>query len=270
MNKKEVLEFIQQVDRMKNPIRQYPNKTVVCLFQDNTRTLYSFQAAALRIGCKILTVEQPNLESFEDTIKSVQNYGDAIVLRQPEPEAFNRAVMLSRIPIVQAGVHEQLVQPLIDIYTLFKELKFRCIDLDSENRETLHVTFLGYNRTIQPFLSLLNLFPKIESHFSNENVDPDTDVLYVSRRQQEETFCVNKKMIEHTEPTMIIMHSLPRSAELSTDLDTNPRSVYFHQSDNGLYVRMAILDKLFSAQSFPTFYEFFWICISKLASKFSF
>lgn len=269
MNKEEVLEFIQHVDKMRNPIRQYPNKTVVYLFQDNTRTLYSFQAAALRLGCKNLTIEQPNLESFEDTVKTIQNYGDALVLRQPEPESFNRAVTMCRIPVIQAGVHGQLAQPLIDIYTLFKELKFRSIDLDSEKRETLHVTFLGYNRTVQPFLSLLNLFPKIETHFSTENVDSKTDVLYVSRRQQEESFCVNKKMIESMDPTMIIMHTLPRSTELSSDLDTNPRSVYFNQSDNGLYVRMAILDKLFSVQSFPTFYEIFRICMAKLASTFS-
>lgn len=269
MNKEEVLSFIKYVDRMKNPIRQYPKKTVVYLFQDNTRTLYSFQAAALRLGCRNLTIEQPNLESFEDTIKTVQHYGDALVLRDPEPESFTRAVSMSRIPIIQAGLHGQMAQPLIDIYTLFKELRYRGIDLESEDREPIHVTFLGYGRTIQQFLILLKLFPKIETHFSNENIDPKTDILYISRRQQDETYCVNKAFIESSKPTMIIMHTLPRSSELSTELDTNPRSVYFHQSENGIYVRMALLDKLFSVRTYPTFYEIFWIYMAKLASMFS-
>jgi aspartate carbamoyltransferase catalytic subunit len=269
MNKEEVIEFIRHVDRMKHPIRQYPTKTVVYLFQDNTRTLYSFQAAALRLGCRILTVDQPNLESFEDTIRSIQHYGDALVLRCPEPEAFTRAVSMSRIPVVQAGINGQMAQPLIDLYTVYKELKYRGIELDSEDREPLRITFLGYNRTLQTFLTLLKLFPKIEPHFSTEQVDPNTDILYVCRRQQEESYTVNKSFLSHTKPTMIVMHTLPRGSELDTDIDPNPRSVYFHQSENGLYVRMAILDKLFAFRTCPSLYELFWIYVSKIASKFS-
>jgi aspartate carbamoyltransferase catalytic subunit len=269
MNKEEVLEFIQHVDRMRHPVRKYPNATVVYLFQDNSRTLYSFQAAALRLGCRNLTVEQPNLESFEDTIKTIQHYGDALVLRDPEPDSYVRAMSMSRIPVIQAGAHGQMIQPLIDIYTLFKELKYRGIVLDSEERDPLHVTFLGYNRTVQAFVTLLKLFPKIEPHFSTEQVDPKTDILYVCRRQQEETFCVNKAFIQTTKATMIIMHTLPRSGELSSELDTNPRSVYLHQSENGMYVRMAMLDRLLSLRIAPTFYEIFWFYMTKMVSIFS-
>lgn len=269
MNKETVLEFIRYVDRMKNPIRQYPKKTVVYLFHDNTRTLYSFQAAALRLGCRNLVVEQPNLESLEDTVRSIQAYGDALVIRDPDPESFTRASSRSRIPVVQAGIHGQEAQSIIDIYTMYKELKYRGIELDSEKRDTLHLTFLGYSRSVQPFLNLVRLFPKIDIQFSNETFDPNTDILYVSRRQQEESYCVNKQTIEHTKPSMIIMHALPRSSELSTDIDFNPRSVYFNQSENGLYVRMAILDKLFAVRTCPSLYETFWIYMAKLASIFS-
>lgn len=269
MNKKDVLEFIRHADKMKNPIRKYPTKTVVYFFQDNTRSLYSFQAAALRLGCKNLTIEQPNLESFEDTIQSIQHYGDAIVLRHPDPDSYNLAVSRCRIPIIQAGLHGQVVQPLIDIYTLFNELKYRGIKLDSKDRSILHVTFLGYSRTVQPFANLLKLFPKIEITYSVENVDPATDVLYVSRHQQEEIYCINRELANKMKPTMIIMHPLPRASELDKNIDTNPRSVYFHQSENGIYVRMAMLDKLFAIRSRPTCYELFWICITKALSKFS-
>jgi aspartate carbamoyltransferase catalytic subunit len=269
MNKEQVLDFFKHVDQMKNPIRKYPTKTVVYLFQDNTRTLYSFKAAALRLGCNNLIVEQPNMESFEDTIRTIQHYGDALVLRDPDPDSYTLAVSKSKIPIVQAGGHGQMTQPLIDIYTLFKELKYRGIDLDSDSRETLHITFLGYGRTVQSFLTLLKLFPNIETHFSSEIIEKNTDVLYVSRRQQDETYCVNKEFIKTAKSTMIIMHALPRCSELSTDIDFNPRSVYFHQSENGIYVRMAILDKLFSIRTYPTLYEVFWIYIAKLFSMFS-
>jgi aspartate carbamoyltransferase catalytic subunit len=43
---------------------------------------------------------------------------------------------------------------------------------------------------------------------------------------------------------MIVMHPLPRNDELSTEIDEDPRCVYFKQMQNGVYMRMAILDKL--------------------------
>jgi aspartate carbamoyltransferase catalytic subunit len=42
----------------------------------------------------------------------------------------------------------------------------------------------------------------------------------------------------------IIMHPLPRNSELPLDVDKNPRAYYFEQAQNGLFVRMAILEEL--------------------------
>jgi aspartate carbamoyltransferase catalytic subunit len=44
----------------------------------------------------------------------------------------------------------------------------------------------------------------------------------------------------------ILMHPLPRKHEMGTEadhaiLDNDPRSVYFHQMQNGMYMRMALL-----------------------------
>ena len=38
------------------------------------------------------------------------------------------------------------------------------------------------------------------------------------------------------------MHPLPRNNELSIDLDDNYKSKYFEQVQNGVYVRMAIIE----------------------------
>jgi aspartate carbamoyltransferase catalytic subunit len=43
------------------------------------------------------------------------------------------------------------------------------------------------------------------------------------------------------------MHPLPRLTEISTDIDNDSRAVYFKQVENGVYMRMAILDTIFSA-----------------------
>lgn len=43
-------------------------------------------------------------------------------------------------------------------------------------------------------------------------------------------------------PEAIIMHPLPRVDEIEASVDNDPRAAYFRQAENGLYVRMALLD----------------------------
>jgi aspartate carbamoyltransferase catalytic subunit len=40
---------------------------------------------------------------------------------------------------------------------------------------------------------------------------------------------------------MRIMHPLPRVNEIHTDVDLNPKAYYFQQTENGVYVRQAII-----------------------------
>ena len=270
MNKQEVMDFFIQVDRMKNPIRQYPNKTVVHFYSESSPSLYSFQAASLRLGCKVLTIE-PSQDTFEDTVKTIQHYGDALVVRHPDPDSHRRAMAVSRIPVIQAGIQGQLTQALSDLYTIYKELTYRGIELDSITRKMIHVTFLGYGRQTQTLVQYLDLFPKISCHFVTELSAPeviDTDILYVYPHQYQETYCVNREFLSSAKSTLLLMHALPRQDEISSDVDTNPRSVYFHQSENGLYVRMAQLDRLFSIRSCPSLSEYIWIVLSALSSLF--
>jgi len=267
MNKQEVLEFFTQVDRMRHPRRQYPNKTVVHFFHEPARSLHSFQAASYRLGCNVITIE-PSQESFEDTIKTVQHYGNALVIRHPDPDSHRRAMSVSRIPVIQAGLHGQTTQALTDIYTMYKELLYRGIELDSLDRKVVHVTFLGYGRHTQTLVNYLELFPKIVCHYATELSAPevvDTDILYVFPPQKE-TYCVNKEFLSTSKPTLILMHALPRQEEILSEVDTNPRSVYFHQSENGIYVRMAQLDQVLSIRCCPTFAECLWMFLTAVCS----
>jgi aspartate carbamoyltransferase catalytic subunit len=268
MNKQDVLTMMESAEQMKHPLRQYPNKTVIH-YGEVSNSLTVFQAASAQLGCRTLTVNiRP--ETLEDSIQTLHYYGDVLVLMYPHPDAFPRAVAASRIPVLQGGMHCNLAQALTDIYTLSKELQFRGITLDSENRETIHVTFLGYSRTVHSFVNLLNLFPKLEYHYVsqteiNDNLLSMTDVLYVSRRQSMEDYCVNRLFLSKSKPTMILMHPFSRSDEVSSAVDTNPRSVYFHQLENGLYMRMAMLDKVLAKTCRPTLWEWFWIALYYIA-----
>lgn len=86
-----------------------------------------------------------------------------------------------------------------------------------------------------------------------EEVLSSTDVLYVTRIQKERfknkneydkvknCYVINAEVLTRCAQNMIVMHPLPRINEISTDIDDDPRAVYFKQMENGMYVRMALL-----------------------------
>ena len=51
-------------------------------------------------------------------------------------------------------------------------------------------------------------------------------------------------MMNKAKENMILMHPLPRLKEISVEVDADPRAVYFKQVENGVYMRMAILDTI--------------------------
>ena len=40
---------------------------------------------------------------------------------------------------------------------------------------------------------------------------------------------------------MLILHPLPRVNEIASEVDDDPRAVYFKQAEYGVYVRMALI-----------------------------
>jgi aspartate carbamoyltransferase len=203
-------------------------------------------------------------ESLEDTIKTVSNYGDVIVLRHSEKGSSERACKVSTVPLINAGDGngEHPTQALLDIYTIYKEATKNILN------DKLIVTFIGdikNSRTIHSLIHLLNLFqvtyifispPGLEletNHLNVLNISLEealkiTDVIYITRIQKErtnETFqpiCLSKEILGTKD--FIIMHPLPRQEELPPELDDDPRSVYFKQVAYGVKMRMAILHEL--------------------------
>jgi aspartate carbamoyltransferase len=287
--KEHVIHYIQKAARFKRdgPDRLL-DKTIINLFYEpSTRTSCSFQAAAIKLGCKIISMTDKYSsvekgESLEDTIKTINYYGDAIVLRHPEKGSSERAARVSKIPIINAGDGngEHPTQALLDIFTIHEELYSRNIYLESETREPITVTFLGdlkNSRTIHSLIHLLALFPRIKFiYVSPESLEMPqeidklnveqrvmtleeaivvSDVLYATRIQKERfaseeeylsinTYCIDSEMMTKAKENMILMHPLPRLKEVSVEVDSDPRAVYFKQVENGVFMRMAILDTI--------------------------
>lgn len=302
--KSQVLNYIERAKQIKfktKPPNQFPTKTLLNIFYEpSTRTSCSFQAAAIRLGCNVISITDKYSsvekgETLEDTIKTLNYYGDAIVLRHPTKGSAQKAASVSKIPIINAGDGngEHPTQSLLDIFTIYTELQKYNVELNEESRPQLTVTFVGdlkNSRTIHSLINILALFPNIQfiyiapptlempeeivEKINSVNIPQIktltlqeavslTDILYVTRIQKErfandieyynitlnhnfKNYCVTKQLLECAKPTALIMHPLPRTSEIEPDVDNDHRAVYFTQVENGVYMRMAILEDIFS------------------------
>jgi aspartate carbamoyltransferase len=274
-NKSRVQYYIEKANNIDKMERK--SKTLINLFYEpSTRTSCSFHKAMLNLGGNVIEITDNSSakkgESLEDTIKTVSKYGDIIVLRHPEKGSAERAAKVSTVPLINAGDGngEHPTQALLDIYTIYKELKK---DLYKNN---IIVTFIGdlkNSRTIHSLIHLLNLFNvtyifisppglelqdiQVSSTFQGLTLEEAleiTDVVYITRIQKEriermndyeyKPICLSKELLSKANKDLIIMHPLPRQEELPPELDDDPRSVYFKQVENGVKMRMAILDEM--------------------------
>lgn len=254
-------------------------------YTPSTRTRFSFESAMYRLGGKVMSTESAKDfsseikgETLEDTIKIIGNYCDMIVLRHHEEGGAFKASKVSKVPIVNAGDGsggQHPTQALLDLYTIFSECKVL---------NGLSVALIGaldYGRTARSLAYLLSKFERTklyfvappemqikqdildhldekrvsyELHSSLDKIVDKVDVVYQTRIDEERIkrknynsnkFNIDYQTIKKMRKNAIVMHPLPRSVEISRDVDTDPRAAYFRQAENGLYVRMAILTMLF-------------------------
>jgi aspartate carbamoyltransferase catalytic subunit len=219
-------------------------------------------------------------ETIEDTTRVLNQYDfSAIIIRHPETGAVARAAAVSKVPILNAGdgKGEHPTQSLLDLYTIYRQFK-RLDNLkivmggDLRNGRTvrsLAKIIAKYPNNKLTFVSLpeLQMAGDIKKVLDDSNTlysetqilaeaFKDADVVYWTRLQKErmETteslsnggFTINKDSIKNLPDTAIIMHPLPRVDEIAVEVDSDPRAKYFEQAGNGLYIRMALLDRAVS------------------------
>jgi aspartate carbamoyltransferase catalytic subunit len=249
-------------------------ETAMCRMQGHTTTIFSMESSSIAKG-----------ETIEDTVKTLNKYGDVIVIRHKEADVCRRAVQVSSKPIVNAGNadEEHPTQGMQDVYTLWQHNGYRSID-------GMHVAICGdvkHSRTIRSLVKLLNLYEGIHLHLVEHvseitdpvnfltrpcqlngvtryesmedllSAKPPIQALYQTRMQTERRGEYHKKedLPHYLKPhhasmipqDCIIMHPLPRGDEIPKSFDDDPRSVYFNQQiDAGIVCRKTILHHLLS------------------------
>ena len=262
---------------------EYQNKILATLFyKPSTRTRFSFEAAMYRLGGRVLSTEQAGAfsseiagEQIEDSIRIIANYSDVIVVRHPETGGAERAARVSPIPIINAGDGDggqHPTQALLDLYTIYRErplvgLSVAIIGELDRGRTARSLAYLlaKFDRVKIFFVSPpeLQMKPDILEYLDEHGVcyeletDVDrvigeVDVVYQTRIRPERLtdmqivrrYVIDPTVLRKMKRDALILHPLPRTAELDKSVDDDPRAVYFRQAANGLYVRMALLTML--------------------------
>jgi aspartate carbamoyltransferase catalytic subunit len=130
-SKEELGEILDLADQIITNPEEYTHlcdgKILTTLFYEpSTRTRFSFEAAMLRLGGRIIGFSEPSSssaakgESIADTIRTVACYADIAVMRHPKEGAPKIASLYSEIPVINAGDggHQHPTQTLTDLLTI--------------------------------------------------------------------------------------------------------------------------------------------------------
>lgn len=279
----DIAEEMREMVRRVGGVDLLKGYVLTCLFYEpSTRTSSSFIAAMERLGGSVIPITQgvqfssvSKGESLPDTIRTLEQYSDVIVLRHPEEGSSQVAADYATVPVINAGdgTGEHPTQALLDLFTIQDEL---------DRIDGLHIAMVGdlrFGRTVHSLTRLLAQYdvklsfvsPEIlrlplvimndvrdagleirETH-SVADVIAKADVLYVTRVQKErfsdlsqyeavkDYYTITPELMEHAQKDMIVMHPLPRVGEIEYTVDDDPRAAYFRQVRNGMYIRMALL-----------------------------
>ncbi|MBK7713792.1 MAG: aspartate carbamoyltransferase [Bacteroidales bacterium] len=253
-------------------------------FEPSTRTRLSFESAINRLGGKIVGFSDAanssvsKGETLNDTIRTVTNYCDLIVMRHPIEGSARFASEIATVPVINAGdgANQHPTQTLLDLYSI-RKTQGRLNDLniflvgDLKYGRTVHSLMMAMSRWKATFnfispeelkmpdefkYYLDNLGLKYYEHNDFTEIISRADIIYMTRVQKERfsdpieyekvknVYVLRDAMLKNTKPNMKILHPLPRVNEIHPDVDSNPKAYYFEQALNGVYTRQAILCSL--------------------------
>jgi aspartate carbamoyltransferase len=250
-------------------------------FEPSTRTRLSFEAAMHRLGGNVVgfsSVESSSVakgESLADTIRTVDQYVDLIVMRHPQIGSAQAAAEVAVAPVINGGdgAGQHPTQALLDLFTIRSErgkVDGTTIALcgDLKNGRTVHAGVELYKHfecklilTAPDKLSmpqnitaaLRQYGVSVEETTDLEAALAQADVLYMTRIQKERfddpheyerlkgSYVLTREMVERLRPDVTVLHPLPRVGEIATDVDDTSNAAYFRQVRNGVYIRMALI-----------------------------
>lgn len=216
-------------------------------------------------------------ESLHDTIRVVGHYADIIVLRHDDANVLDTALSAARVPVINGGCgsDQHPTQALLDLHAIRARLG------RTEDLAVALAGDLLYGRTVHSLAYLLGKYrgnrltfvsPKelrmpqgIKDYLERHDVESEevgsldevvakVDVLYQTRVQKNRfadeaeyerlkgALCLSRPLAQRMRDGAIIMHPLPRTLELPTEVDVLPQAIYLDdQIESGVAIRKALL-----------------------------
>lgn len=287
LSKEDILRFMEIAGKIeKGEIFPDMSRKLAALlfFEPSTRTHFSFATAMKKLNGQTITMRGTSSssvkkgESFADTLQTIAQYADIIIMRTAIEGSARYASEVVDIPIVNAGdgANQHPTQALLDLYSIIKTQG------TLENLTIGVVGDLRYGRTVHSLVQAMSDFnpnfyfaspshlrmPKyiledldekkikyVEVKEAEANIE-ELDIMYVTRIQRErftdpedyekvkDSYVINASMLKNVKDNFKIMHPLPRVNEIDTDVDETEYAYYFQQAKNGVYMRQAIISIL--------------------------
>lgn len=270
--------------RLKSPGPLHGKTVVNLFYEPSTRTRISFELAAKRLGADVVNVETAASsvskgESLQDTVLTLQAMRtDVLVMRHPDEgsSAFVANHPDTELQVINAGdgTHAHPTQGLLDAFTIVSH---------RPNLESLRVMIAGdikHSRVARSDIEILSklgvgeiclaapqvLLPDnvaelpVSVAYDLETGLADADVVIMLRIQHEriqglqlpdgdsyfQRWGLNPARLQIARPDCLVMHPGPmnRGVEIDASVAEGPQSLINQQVANGVFMRMAVLDRL--------------------------
>src|SRR5579859_6439874 len=232
-------ELFARADEMKSEPHRFSGRLngqvmAALFYEPSTRTRLSFEAAMLRLGGRTIGTDNAREfssaskgETLEDSMRIVSGHADGI-----------------RIALVGDLANGRTVRSLTYLLSKFRDIRVAFVAPPQ----------VAMRQDIKDHLDEHRI-PWAETRDLNA-VLPQVDVVYQTRIQKERfadeasylevkgVYRIDREAMSRLRKDAIVMHPLPRVDEISPEVDADPRAAYFRQARNGLFIRMALLDKV--------------------------
>jgi len=291
VRKEDILELIDlagKIERGDITVDMSGKLAALLFFEPSTRTHFSFDTAVKKLGGQSFSMSGTSStsvkkgETLSDTLMTISQYADLIVMRHVIEGAARFASETVTIPVINAGdgTNQHPTQAMLDLYSIQKT---------QGTLDNLTIAMIGdlrLGRTVHSLTqSLMDFNPKlyfaspkhlqmpksikddldkkgIEYHEIEDinAVMPELDILYVTRIQKErfavledyekvaDSFIISNKLLEHVKENFKLLHPLPRVNEIKREVDDTKYAYYFQQAKNGVFMRQAIITKLLNLE----------------------
>lgn len=291
----EIADRLAPIARNRKNTDLLAEKTLVTAFyQPSTRTRLAHEAAMIRLGGQVTGFADAKMtragdfyqESIKDTVKMLEFYGDAIVMRHFQQGAPHEAAKWASVPIINGGDGwgEHPTQILTDLYTVLSEKGhldgLSWLAVGDMRMRTMHSLAFGLSQfdcpitfVSPPEMSLTEEFKEELKDYSldykeAEHVEQaiaEADVILVepvvqpdytkSRDERGDdvgltpaNYKITRELLEtKAKSDAILLHSLPRMDEIPPEVDITRWSRYWQEAFNGVVMRMALLALILGA-----------------------